>query len=599
METYGRVNILITITLLQQSRSYGFVSKLKIIAGGNENQVEEENKRNQDLVYETEALSKPPVTIKENEDVRQIYDSDDLISLSDDKAEIDYVDKINSINLGHLLSENIEALIRTGVKLFFVVFLEIFTGSPLNAERGCCPIDIVFRLWKAILRREKDLVDGITNRQIFEAFEAVVAGVSEDDYQIENFETMGGLDLKTCNFIKAALTSVDIITADSIDQYYIQDDMESGFTFTSIALTDGPYSSQRRREIANKIFPRIDEKSLKWHDIIIRGCKELLNCELTTEELYNDPEPSNRLSVWYATRYLPYHISSHGSYKDSLTLLLDKNFTIHRMNSCGCFEATTRHLKDTLITTKLMAEDDNENSVHLDYTQAASRAIKEQMLEILELKKKDVGDQLKKSNIMNQDDVYSCKRRALDIGSAMHKLGHSFGQTGLYQKEIDIYSEAVRLKTVSGCPESQVVNTLLSMSVCYRHLGNPLTALSRLNEVLKIETQLNGEIHPNIAALSQYKGLIQSEVGDYDEALFSFQTTLRIHKMLNIPSGIVLTLCSIGKVQQELGDYVLAIDSFQTAISSLDMIEQKGSLRHAEILQVSKKNMVVNFQTCF
>lgn len=577
-----------------QSRSYGFVSKLKNLAGAKKDRrigkapVQEEEKKNENGDDEDEAFTKPQVTIKETDDVRKIYDSDELISSNTDHVEIDYLEKINEINLDHVaLPQNGENAIKFGIRFFFAVFVGLFNEFHLHDEQSCCPIEIVFRLWKAILRTEQ-VLDGVQTKSILEAFEAVSVSISENDFQIESFETLGGIDLKICNFIKAALTNVGIICVESIEQYYVKENLNSGFTFTSIALKSGPYSAVRRKCIAKQVFPSIDEKSLKWHDIIIRGCKEILNCELSTEDLYNDPEPSNQLSIWYAIRYLPYHITSHGSYKDSLNMLLDKNFTIHRINSCGCTQATIQHLKDSRITTKAMAENDDENCAHSDYQQAASKAIRELILEVLEEMKKDVGDMLKKSSIMSEDDTFSSKRRAFDIGSAMHQLGRSFGQAECYQKEIDVYSEALRLKTVSGCPESQLINTLLSMSVCYRHLGNPITALSRLNEVLKIETKCHGEVHSNIGALSQYKGLIQCELGEFNEALSHFQTTLRIHKILNIPSGIVVTLCLIGKVQQEVGEYLLALDSFQTAKSSLDMIEQSEGLRHAEILQVRK-----------
>ncbi len=574
----------------KRSRSYGFVSKLKNIAGGRskkEDEGNEEYKNNKQNETSHELITKPQVTIEETEDVRKIYEKN-YTKLEHVESKINYSERLNSLTLGRTLPKNDEDMIKNGIKFFFAVFVHMFSEPQPDGEHNYCPIEIVFRLWKAILRSERELY-GIQTNKILQTFEAVAVGNDVDDYQICDFETLAGIDLNICNFIRTTMTDLGIIQTETRDQFYIQDDSSSAFTSTSIFLNGDPLAIERRTELTNNIFPGMDLKSPKWHDIIVRGCNEILNCDLSTQEIYNDPDPSNKLSIWYATRYLPYHITANGSYKDALNLLLDRKFTIHRMNSCGYASATTQHLNDLKSTIKLMLDNNCENSLKSDYTQAAVKAIHEQVLNILEERKKVVDDMLMRSRGISPEEAEVYKNEARDIGNAMHQLGVSFGKEGLHQKEIDVYSEALRLKEASSCPENEIADTLLSMSVCYRQLDNPLTALARLHEVLKIELKLHGEIHPNVGEVSHYKGLIHCEIEEFHEAHLCFQKTLRIQKSLNSPNGIVRTLCWIGQIQERMGDFHQALDSFQTALSSLEMIEDEEGLRHAEILQVRKR----------
>ena len=88
---------------------------------------------------------------------------------------------------------------------------------------------------------------------------------------------------------------------------------------------------------------------------------------------------------------------------------------------------------------------------------------------MLEEKKKEIDYMIK--NLKDGDHINkSTAQLANNVGCALHHLGVSMGKFHWhqgYQKEIDVYSEALRLKHASKCSETLLAETLLAMSVCY------------------------------------------------------------------------------------------------------------------------------------
>jgi hypothetical protein len=582
-------------TNLKPSRTFELMKKLRNITSRQEEkeEKEEEKKVNMEEASIVTYTTQSEIRIKDTEVLQLKFTGTKPKTISEEhEVKVTKNDQsldIDSIKIDCGISQDDEVAIKLGLNLFFLVLIKVFKESNSIVETyTSTPLEILYRLWGAILRSELEL-KGIKTNHILEAFRKVVANDENDVTTTKQTLSLTGDDLKICNFICNTLTERGFVNLEVVTEGSMEEESNFCFTYKAIKVCEG--STQQFEKNIQTRFDDLVNKSSKWHDIIVQGCSETLqNMSSSHAPLVRDMSSSGILSLWYATRLLPYHMFAAGCHKGAVSLLLDTQFTMHRFQTCGYLLGTRMHLKDAELVIHNVKENVDQDvhvSNDVDHGKSAFEAVHDKILSMLEERKKEIGITIK--NHVNKHEMnLSTKNAASDVGCALHHLGVSIGELGMYQKEIDVYSEALRLKLVSECEKSTVAETLLCMSTCYRNLGDLWSALSRCKELLSIETEIHGENHLNISKVLHLQGIILSEMEENDDALLCFQNSLQTMKALNISSneGVVKTLCWIGKVQRENGEFLKALDSFHTARSSMEMLVEADNLDLAEILQV-------------
>ncbi len=571
----------------KQSRTYGLMKKLKDMATRRNEEKEEKKMITSEEASVVTHTTHSDIRIKNTEALHLKLGVHDVRTVDEEKelntSNFDINFDIDSFEVGCDISEDDDNAIKTGLKLFFVVLTQIFSKWPNETSSlTYTPLEIVFRLWSAVLRSELEL-KGIKTHLIFEAFRKVAALSAENNDIGTKSDTLSEDDLKICNFISHALTEEGLIQKEMVEM----EGLNSKVSYESIKATEASHAYSE--ELAQKCFPElIKKKSSVWHDIIVRGCNETLESVSQLDISSNGINQSDSLSLFYAGRLLPYHIFASGRSNEAISLLLDRSFVIHRYNTCGYLLGTLQQLTDAQMVIKKMKEAGSDD---IEFGRSALEAIHDIILGELDERKKEIDLEVKrKQSNENGTDHQLNLQLAHDIGCALHHLGLSMGKSGWYQREIDVYSEALRLKLLSGCSNALVAETTLSMSICYRNLGDLSAALARCKDVLSIETKVyGGENHINISKIFHRQGILLSELGEYDDALVCFEKSLRILKLLGTPpsdEGFVKTVCWIGKVQRDKGDFLKALGSFQTA---KETIVEKNHIDLAEIFQVRLK----------
>ncbi len=565
-----------------KSMNNGLMSKLKkLTLGGGQGQSEKHQEEKEKLTVEEKTVIShttiSSIRIQNTDGFRLKFNNDDGIDEPPvDKNQNDQpILDINGIRLGDDISPANEKAIKVGLSFFFYLFVEIFRNPCTSNGKISAPLEIVYRLWVTVLRSELE-IEGVQSDFIFEAFHHLTK-VHEDN------EVEVGAD-KVSITICQLLKDHGLITSKCIEEQCKEVNSKSSFSYQLISMKKGIHQ-----------YSKSNPKNSKWHSIIVRGCNESLNARSSQNETTsNNISSSDGLSLLYAAKMLPHHMFQAGCHKDAVGLLLDKNFIVHRFEICGYLAGTKRHLDDATFIVNNMEKIDSkyvDGSIEFDFGESALEAINDLVLEMLEEKKKEIDVQMKSLTCENQVDD-AILQSAHEIGCSLHLLGISLGKLKSYQKEIDVYSEALRLKNASKCSDISIAETLFAMSLCHRNLGDLWNALSRCQELLTIEMKINGNSHINTAKVLHHQGIVLTELADFDNALICFQKSLRILTALGASSDevIVKTLCWIGKVQREKGNLSDALDSFNSARNSVAMVTQEESFTLAEIFQVSDYN---------
>lgn len=559
-----------------KSMTNGLMNKLKKLTLRGQGQSEKYEEEKEKLTVEEKTVIShatiSSIRIKDTEGFKLKFNDDG--GIDEPRVDTQQIDKpildINGIRLGNDISPEYEKAVKVGLNFFFFLFVQIFRNPCTSNGKVSAPLEIVYRLWVAVLRSELE-IEGVQSDFIFEAFHHLTK-VREDD-EVE------GAD-KVSIILCQLLQDHGLITSQCIEERCKDVNSKSHFSYQLISIKKGSHQ-----------YSESNPKTSKWHSIIVR-CNETLNTRSSQNEtMSNNISSSDALSLLYAAKMLPHHMFQAGSHKDAVGLLLDKNFIVHRFETCGYLAGTKRHLDDATFIINNMEKTDSRNvdgSHEFDFGESALEAINDLVLELLEEKKKEVDVQMKSVTSENQVDDATLQS-AHEIGCSLHLLGVSLGKVKSYQKEIDVYSEALRLKYASKCSEISIAETLLAMSVSHRNLGDLWDALSRCEELLTIEIKINGNSHINTAKVLHHQGIVLTELSDFDNALICFQKSLRILTALGASSDevIVKTLCWIGKVQREKGNLSDALDSFDSA---RNLVTGEESLTLAEIFQVSDYN---------
>ena len=349
----------------KQSFSFGLMDKLKKFTGGGQvntdnNKKEQKEKEEERKVIDTEDdksivsyTTTSDIHIKEAESLRLNYDAtqmppvNELQEITENKDERNY--NIDNIKLGGDISQEDDAALKVGLNLFLVVLVLIFKDPySKTSKKANAPLEIIYRLWGAILRSELEL-NGIQTNSIFEAFRKISA--SDESIDDESLVSLPVDDLRVCHFLCHTLSNNELIESETSTIPTIEETPDRVVSYQSISAHEASF--RHGEKVSQMHFGNIIDKSSKWHNIIVRGCNETLTSipliDISTSK-------SDLLSLWYAADSLPYHVFAAKHHKEAICLLLDKKFTMHRYKTCGYLQGTLQHLKDVEYIVSNMGE---------------------------------------------------------------------------------------------------------------------------------------------------------------------------------------------------------------------------------------------------
>jgi len=116
------------------------------------------------------------------------------------------------------------------------------------------------------------------------------------------------------------------------------------------------------------------------------------------------------------------------------------------------------------------------------------------------------------------------------VARAATALGVVLENRGSYDQAIQVLTEAARLDSSAGLPQTDLVATLTELANVQFYAGHYAVSDTLNRQVLAIDRQLYGEHHPHVASDLINLGAIQSEGGHYPEAERYYRQALEIYQ---------------------------------------------------------------------
>ncbi len=158
----------------------------------------------------------------------------------------------------------------------------------------------------------------------------------------------------------------------------------------------------------------------------------------------------------------------------------------------------------------------------------------------------------------------------LFTAQALNDLGYSYYLKGDYDRAIEFFNEALKIKLkVLGKEHPDIAGAYNNMGVAYADKGDYDRAIEFFNRALEIYQKVLGEKHPNIAVTYNNLGLAYWNKGNYDRAIEFFKKALEIYlKVLGEEHPYTAeTYDNLGAVYGMKGDYNRAIEFFHRALT--------------------------------
>jgi signal transduction histidine kinase len=174
-------------------------------------------------------------------------------------------------------------------------------------------------------------------------------------------------------------------------------------------------------------------------------------------------------------------------------------------------------------------------------------------------------------------ELAEANRESDGIEYAYHGFGQLYEEIGDYEKTVDFYLKSMH-SAEARANDNDIVNSLQYLAKTYLKLKNIDLAISSIEKANLMAFNLKDTILTG-TVLFDY-GAILSEMGQPDEALKKFQTSLECFKSLNYKPLIARSLFYIADVYTNKGDYVTAQQYFLDCINYKEYISLRS---HADL----------------
>ncbi|MEH1765570.1 MAG: tetratricopeptide repeat protein [Nostoc sp.] len=151
-----------------------------------------------------------------------------------------------------------------------------------------------------------------------------------------------------------------------------------------------------------------------------------------------------------------------------------------------------------------------------------------------------------------------------EVGVLENIGGLGYTTIGEYQKALDVYKQALKLRQIMGGKPGKA-NILTDIADIQNKQGKKQEAIDALNQALDIQRQIKNR--PDEAETLLTLGDVYSSLGAYSESINVYRQALSLWKTIGDRSKEIRTLSNIGDIYRKLQDYPQALNSYQQALS--------------------------------
>lgn len=503
--------------------------------------------------------------------------------------------------------------IETGLKLFFAIIVVLYNfeddfvpcekeniSNDSNGQGPWVPVEIVYKLWAALLRSERSF-NNVDGREMYKSFLEMSKSSTKNQSGTDRalLLSLGDHDTSTCRYIVRSLSDAALVHVSNISLDLHQSVVGGKNSQHRMAigvrqsgLSYGLELAQKSLNIQYESFDlgnhraKLEDKNAaveklrkKCHSIISRSLLENIDFESTDKIFIDQNIDFDLLTTWYIIRWLPYHLLSANMRENALKLLVDKRFVQVRLESNGFHNGTVQYIRDCQMIQSLSSEEDDAQSV-ITTDELSTRAV----IAVYDAVHSFLNE-IRKGYSLN----FGGKENILDLANALHDVAIVIGEVQEDRRpEIDILNEALRFRIAGNDDKLLIAETQLQLGSCF-HSIDPLKAISCYGEALRLTIDVHGNHHIGLSKILYHMGVLYCEEMEHDPSLECFVRALNILQTQEDQSlhfeDVAKIYSWIGNVNRERGDSCMALSYFQKALQTLESFMKTDNLEVAEILQ--------------
>ena len=496
--------------------------------------------------------------------------------------------------------------IDVGLKLFFAIFVltynfedDLFNedhflqaggASSVSTIGPSVPVEIVYKLWTALLRSERSF-NKINGREIIQAF-MDVAKAHTKAKEVTAFDSLGEDDARSCKVIVGLLRESGLIDVSEIALEMQQSSVGGRQAKSRIGISIGREESRQygldlaskslniQYELSDLGVTAVQRLRARCHRILAWSLLENVDLGSKDDIFVHKNADFDLLSIWYMIRWLPHHMLSAGMTEKAVSLLLDRRYMRVRLESNGLHFGTLQYLNECEIIRSVVIGNSTDTSSMVtddDYGMRVVKAVLGGVHSFLDEKRKQFSLTVLKSQ----------KQLFCELANALHCLAVAIGDlNGMRRVEVDILNESLRFKIAGTADKSSIADTYMQLASCYRDVGDPTKAITSYGEALHLNIEVHGEEHNGLSKILYHMGVLYCDQDQNGPALECFQKALVVThcqpKEFRGDQDIAKIYCWIGNVHRISGNSFVSLQYFEKAY---DVIVGREDLEMAEILQ--------------
>ena len=498
-----------------------------------------------------------------------------------------------------------------GLKLFFAIFVltynfadDIFNEDHLlqpdvsadSAIGPSVPVEIVYKLWTALLRSERSF-NKMDGREIMGTFVEITKSQAMET-EITAFSSLGKEDAGMCQLIVRLLRESGAIDVSEIALVTHQSSVGGRNTNSRIGISISREESRQygldlasnslnikyEYELNGSGATAVRKLRARCHHILASSLLENIDLESKDDIFVDKNVDFDLLSTWYIIRWLPHHMLSADMTEKAIRLLLDKRYMQVRLGSNGLHCGTLQYLNECEIIRSVAIENDTSTSSVVSDDGYGIRVVKA-VLEGVHSYLNETRKQYSHATILRSKNKSFC-----DLACALHCLAVAIGDlNGMRRVEVDILNESLRFHIAGDADKSAIVDTQLQLASCYHAVGDPTKAITSYGEALQLNMDIYGDEYHGLSKILYHMGVLYCDQDQYGSALECFQKALVVShcqpKKSRIDENIAKIYCWIGNVHRNSGNSFVALQYFEKARDALEQAAGRKDLEMAEILQ--------------
>ena len=183
----------------------------------------------------------------------------------------------------------------------------------------------------------------------------------------------------------------------------------------------------------------------------------------------------------------------------------------------------------------------------------------------------------------------------IDVGTTWNNVGRIYFQQAKYEKAMDAYRRALRIRRQEQGDSVDVAATIFNIGQVFHQQGERERALRHYQEFLRLAKTHFGEYHRDICIVTTCIGQVLHEKKDFKKALKAFQHALRVGRVSlgSLHPEIAITLNKLGNLHYESGDLDSALkayhDGLEVELSVLDPGNPNICVTYTNIAEIHKQ----------